>query len=177
MNNFKKLSEMYKGLESFKRVDIDLDDDPILKEKTQGSYSSFNTMIIILVCLAISAALNIVRRNVNGDYWLQKGINQAMLVNFSDKKNYWAISTFDDVDKFVINVLSNNVFNSQFLYHNNFIRRYYLIGPVRMRQVRTNEMDCPEASNWDISPNFTCYHQIYSSSTKYTDNINGKNDS
>ncbi|CAG9316204.1 unnamed protein product [Blepharisma stoltei] len=177
MNNFKKLSEMYKGLESFKRVDIDLNDDAILKEKTQGSYASFNTMIIILVCLAISAALNIVRRNVNSDYWLQKGINQGLLVDFSDQKNYWAISTFDDVDKFVINVLAPNVFNSQYLYQNNFIRRYYLVGPVRIRQVRTKEMDCPEASNWDISSNFTCYHQAYTSSTKYTENIEGKTDS
>ena len=161
-----KINDYYKGMESYQSPPINLKEDHYEKCRITGVQTNFTMALVLCIILAVTVVLLISRRNVNQDFWLQSGVFTD-LVNSQSGYNFYEIASFEDIDNYFLYTYSEGLYalNSNTTAR---IDRFYSVGPLRFRQLRTKSRPCLHAA---YGTNLTCYETVYNSNTKQTTNL------
>lgn len=93
--------------------------------------------------------------------------------NYNGVYNYEDISSVEDYNLFVKNVIGVLFFQGEEIKVTTFGDKFYITGPVVFRQVRTKETECSEADSFELDDDVICYYDEYDNTSKETDDIDG----
>mmetsp|Transcript_8699 Transcript_8699/g.16991 ORF Transcript_8699/g.16991 Transcript_8699/m.16991 type:complete len:466 (-) Transcript_8699:2378-3775(-) len=151
--NYDKFMKQYYGMEGYIPSKIQKEPPPVDKHDT-----SCVTGTILLLLLILTIFVMTTRRAVEDSYWLTQMIRAKLFNEYNYDKTELSVADTYQLNDFIINNLAYSILQSTEDPHITINDKCLIIGPVRLRILRTKTADCKgDTFDQDI----TCYEASY----------------
>jgi hypothetical protein len=140
------------------------------KQRLHSRNTSCCTLMFLILLLSLSCYILTQRRNVTYEFWLQKGIKASLEKPTVNGNVFNDMSDQTDFGLFVIERVAQTFFVSDTSDTVALAKSMHVVGPLRIRQLKVKETECPRADDFDITIK-PCYYPKYSKSNRKEDDI------
>lgn len=156
--NYSKFMSKYYGMEGYIPAKIQKEPPPVDKHDTSCVTGTVLLLLLILTVFVMTA-----RRSVEDSFWLTQMIRAKLFNEYNYDKTELSVADTYQLNDFVLNNLAYSILQSTEEPHVTINDKCLIIGPVRLRVLRTKSTDCKgDTFDQDV----VCFEAKYSSSTQ-----------
>ena len=144
------------------------------KQRLHSRDNSCCTLMFLILLLSLSCYILTDRRNVTHEFWLQKGIKASLEQPTSNGSTFDEMTDQTDFGLFIVQRVAQTFFISGTSNGVSLANSMHVVGPLRIRQLRVKETECPREDDFEITIK-PCYYPRYSQSNRKEDDISPLN--